>query len=507
MKKIFGALSLLGLGLVSLAACGEENSTPVEHLEKISIWVSSQNGTAELTRKQVSRFMEKESIQAEVEVSGMSEAQTAETLLTDLSAGADIYCFTQNQLARLLASDAIMKIPNDFTEDVMTRNDEQSVEAATLGETLYAFPLSSFHGYVMYYDKSIITDPSDMTKIIQECEAKDRKISFKVTDSYYSYSYFKAAGCTTSWEADDNGNFISYHDDYNSNEGLVATKGLYELMSSKAWINSDTSADFGAASKSAVVVTNYYGDDIAKQNLGENYGVAELPYFTVDGNKYHLASFNSANLMGIKPQHSKKRAEILSKIANYLTGFDCQKERIYQLQWAPTNKNVKMMDYGSVAENAYKAQSAYATNEKEVLGSWWLAASNISFDIQKSLGNEESLKECLVKYEAALRKLYAPSGYVLMGSWNEWNNADYHYVLVNEAKGIYSWTLKNVKAGDKGQITKANQNDSDKGYNEITSGADLVTNQSGNCFGFIEAGNYKVTYNETEKSISIEKVE
>ena len=66
---------------------------------------------------------------------------------------------------------------------------------------------------------------------------------------------------------------------------------------------------------------------------------------------------------------------------------------------------------------------------------------------------------------------------------------------------------KNVKAGDKGQITKANQNDSDKGYNEITSGADLVTNQSGNCFGFIEAGNYKVTFNETEKSISIEKVE
>ena len=68
MKKVFGALSLLGLGLVSLAACGEENSTPVENLEKISIWVSSQNGTAELTRKQVSRFMEKESIQAEVEV-------------------------------------------------------------------------------------------------------------------------------------------------------------------------------------------------------------------------------------------------------------------------------------------------------------------------------------------------------------------------------------------------------------------------------------------------------
>lgn len=274
-----------------------------------------------------------------------------------------------------------------------------------------------------------------------------------------------------------------------------------------SFIDSSWCFNWWKTCKSAVVVTNYYGDDIAKQNLGENYGVAELPYFTVDGNKYHLASFNSANLMGIKPQHSKKRAEILSKIANYLTGFDCQKERIYQLQWAPTNKNVKMMDYGSIAENAYKAQSAYATNEKEVLGSWWLAASNISFDIQNSLGNEESLKECLVKYEAALRKLYAPSGYVLMGSWNEWNNADYHYVLVNEAKGIYSWTLKNVKAGDKGQITKANQNDSDKGYNEITSGADLVTNQSGNCFCFIEAGNYKVTYNETEKSISIEKVE
>lgn len=507
MKKIFGALSLVSLGMITLAACGEENNTPVEQLDKITIWVSPQSGTAELTRKQVSRFMEKESIKAEVVVSIVSEDKAADTLLTDLSVGADIYCFTQNQLARLLASDAIMKIPNEFTEDVMTRNDEQSVDAATLGETLYAFPLSSFHGYVMYYDTSIISDPTDMTKIIQDCEAKNRKISFKLTDAYYSYSYFKAAGCTTSWEADDNGDFISYHDDYNSKEGLIAAKGLYEVMSSSAWINSDTSAEFSAASKSAVVITNYYGDDIAKQTLGENYGVAELPYFTVDGNKYHLASFNSANLMGIKPQHSKKRAETLCNIANYLTGFDCQKERIYQLQWAPTNKNVKMMDYGSIAENAYKAQSAYATNEKEVLGAWWLAASNVSFDIQKSLGQEDALKDALVNYEAVLRKLYAPLGYVLMGSWNEWNNQDYHYILVKEAKGIYSWTLNNVKAGDKGQITKANQNDIDKGYNEIISGADLVTKQSGNCFGFIEAGNYKITYNETEKSISIQKIE
>ena len=149
----------------------------------------------------------------------------------------------------------------------------------------------------------------------------------------------------------------------------------------------------------------------------------------------------------------------------------------------------------------YGAYSDYGYKDGDILTFPFVKSTEVLYY------NKDALKDALVNYEAVLRKLYAPLGYVLMGSWNEWNNQDYHYILVKEAKGIYSWTLNNVKAGDKGQITKANQNDSDKGYNEIISGADLVTNQSGNCFGFIEAGNYKITYNETEKSISIQKIE
>lgn len=93
-----------------------------------------------------------------------------------------------------------------------------------------------------------------------------------------------------------------------------------------------------------------------------------------------------------------------------------------------------------------------------------------------------------------------------MGNWNSWDNSDYAYVMVKEDEGLYSWTLKNMVAGDKGRITTVGNNDKDKGYNEITEGKDLVTEQTGDAFAFASDGTFKVFYNAKDNTVQIQKL-
>ena len=51
---------------------------------------------------------------------------------------------------------------------VTAENDAGSVAAATLGDVMYAYPLTSDNGYFLYYDKSVVTDPNTLETIIAD---------------------------------------------------------------------------------------------------------------------------------------------------------------------------------------------------------------------------------------------------------------------------------------------------------------------------------------------------
>ena len=142
----------------------------------ITVWVAE--NAVDLTKKQIEDFnaSNEDGIIFNAAVEAVSEADAATQMITDVEAGGDIYCFAQDQFARLVQAGALAKLGAKAAEMVQTNNDAGTVAAATSGDMLYAYPLTADNGYFMYYDKSVIPeeDLDSLEKLIADCEAAQK---------------------------------------------------------------------------------------------------------------------------------------------------------------------------------------------------------------------------------------------------------------------------------------------------------------------------------------------
>ena len=372
--------------------------------ERVNIWVSEFPGSVELAKAQIAEFLALNpdvDVKYEFVVSGVTEVDAASRVLADVAQAPDIYCFAQDQLARLVQADALAKPGVQATANVKAANDSISVSAASIADTLYAYPLTSDNGYYMYYDTSVITNPDDLAQIVADCEAAGKYICYELENAWYTASFFMATGCVNNWTMNENGKFTSVEDTYNSEAGIAAMKGMQIVTKSDYYVNA--SYDFYNA---GIVVTGIWNANTAEEVLGENFAVTDLPSFTVDGESYHLASFSGNKLMGVKPQADAEKVAMLHKLAQYLTNTECQLERYEELQWGPSNLEAQASDV--VKSNPHFAalalQNQYAVPQGYIHGGWW--------DVAKLLGCEsrnavtvEDLWLALDTYEATVEGL------------------------------------------------------------------------------------------------------
>jgi Maltose-binding periplasmic proteins/domains len=231
MKKF---LALLLAAIMVLSVCAVSFAELAGSYD-ITIWVAE--NAVELTKQQIADFNDtnEDGITFNATIEAVSEADAATQMITDVEAGGDIYCFAQDQFARLVQAGALAKLGVKAGEAVAAANDAGTVAAATSGDTLYAYPLTSDNGYFLYYDKSIIPDEDvdSLEKLIADCEAAQKFFAFEQqTSAWYLAAFFFATGCKSEWVTDDSGAFISVTDTFNSPEGLIAVKGMKKLVDS-----------------------------------------------------------------------------------------------------------------------------------------------------------------------------------------------------------------------------------------------------------------------------------
>lgn len=504
MKKL---VSLFLALVMVLSVCSFAGATSLEGTYDVTIWVGEK--AVDLTKKQVEDFNASNQLGIVVNatVEAVSEAESATQMVTDVEAGADLYCFAQDQFARLVQAGALAQLGAGASEFVKTNNDAGTVAAATSGEAIFAYPLTADNGYFMYYDKSVIPeeDIDSLEKLIADCEAAGKNFSFEMqTSAWYLASFFFGTGCVSEWVTDDDGKFVSVHDTFNSPAGLIAVKGMKKLVDSPIHVSSSSGSDF--ASGSAIVVTGTWDYDTVSQILGENFGVADLPSFEVDGKEYHLGSFNGCKLMGVKPQTDAVKGAAIHQLAQYLTGEKAQMERFETLGWGPSN----LADQASEAVqnnatlSALIAQNAYSVPQGQIHGSWWDLAKVIGDDV-KNAADDAGLQAALTNYEEKMAALFNldSSALLFVGAWNGWNNAD-------EADTYYvkNGTLTlDVPESDYmgGRIVNPGDWGTDLGFAQVTEGADLIldlgADNPDNNIVFAEAGNYTLTLNGSEISI------
>ena len=484
------------------------NDKPLAGTYDIKVWVAE--NIVELTKSQIAAFNENNDqgivINATVEPVGEGDAATAMT--NDVEAGADLFGFAQDQAARLITAGALQQLGAGASEWVKTNNDADAIVAASAGDAVYAYPMTSDNGYFMYYDKSVISeeDIGSLEALIAACEEAGRNFSYEVENGWYIPSFFFATGCVSEWQMDEEGKkFISVNDNFNSEAGIIAATALQKLVTSSVFVNSSQTADFSAAVPSAIVISGTWNYNNAKEQLGENFGVAIMPSFEVDGKTYQLSGFKGCKLMGIKPQTDAVRAAALNQLAQYLTGYDCQMERLTNVGWGPSNLQAQETEEFKNAPHlvAMYAQKAFARPQGQIHGSWW----DISAKIAKSIKEGTDIETALATYQAEMEALFTMSDEVLK-AWTVigaigGTNWDTDLAMTKQEDGTWkSDEAYEIAEGVEFKVRQGKSWDNNFGMNDDGTAANNGPNVTLAKLG-VAAGKYFIVFDEASGLISV----
>ena len=371
MKK-FLALVLCMIMAVSMVGAASAEGFSGE----IKIWVAE--ATVEFTKAQVEAFKAANPDYANmtVVVEPVGEGDAASNMLTDVEAGADIFGFAQDQLARLVAAGALIDVAPENADIVTATNDAGSVSAVKMGDVMYAYPMTSDNGYFMYYDKSVVTDPTNLEAVLADCEKAGKNFYMEINSGWYQTAFFFGAGCTLTYSTDDAGNIVAMDCDYASENGVKALKSMIKLAKSPAHVNGSSASN---ATNLGAIVDGTWDAAVVKEMLGENYAAVKLP--TVDG--YQLGGFGGFKMLGVKPQTDEAKLAACDALALYLTSGEVQAARFDAVGWGPSNLEAQQSEgvKADIALSALASQLQYCIGQGQYPGDYWTLATALGDDI------------------------------------------------------------------------------------------------------------------------------
>ena len=367
MKKLLTLVLTLALALTLCCPALAESFDG-----DIKIWVA--DAAVDFTNEQIDAFKAEypEYADMKVNIEAVGEGDAAGKVITDVEAAADIFGFAQDQLARLVAAGAVEVVEEGNAEVVRAENDAGAVSAVTLGDEMFAYPLTSDNGYFLYYDKSVVTDPSTLESILADCEAAGKSFYFEINSGWYQTAFFFGAGCMLTYDSDNEGNLVKCNVDYASENGLKAFKSMIKLAQSPAFMNGSSISN---ATNVAAIVDGTWDATAAKELFGDNYAACKLP--TVDG--YQLSGFGGFKMLGVKPQTDEAKLAACDALAAYLSSGPVQQARYEALGWGPSNLEAQQSDAvkSDIALSALAEQLAFTVPQGQYPGDYWSLATGL----------------------------------------------------------------------------------------------------------------------------------
>lgn len=425
-KLLAGMLSLSMLATMGLSGCGSKTedgtttsanggSAPSATGGKTNITVWAPEEISALTKEKLDAWLAGQadySAKYTITVSAMGESEATTQMLTDVEAGADVYSFAQDQLARLVTAGALSAPGGTFAENIRNNNDAGSVGAATLDGKIYAYPETSDNGFFLYYDKSVVTDPSTLEGILEQCKAAGKKLYMDIQSGWYNAAFFFATGADCYYEYDTEGNVTGAVCDYNSDKGLTALKAMV-AMASHPNFSQSTGSDAALfdpnGGTAGAIVSGTWDSSTVAGYLGDNFGASKLPTFTVDGTSYQMSGFGGFKLVGVKPQTDSDKLTFCHIIADYLTGEEMQTARFEANGWGPSNLNVQASEavQSNVALAALADQLRYCPGQGQYPNAFWTLTEAFGTDVNSGKydsATDEELLKALADLEAGIKE-------------------------------------------------------------------------------------------------------
>lgn len=372
------AFLLVSLGLLlGLTACSEQpaptgETTPTRQTVELTVWGAEED--AELLQELTASFQAHYAAEADFQITcqPQSESNCKDALLGGLESGADVFTFADDQVAALAAAGALDPIADPAS--VRNTNLSTAVEAASVGDTLYAYPLTADNGYFLYYNKAYFSeeDVQTMDRLLETAAEAGRLFAMDWSSAWYVYAFFGNTGLELGLNSDGLTNYCTWNSTDGPVSGVDVAQAMLDISASPAFSNR-TDGEFLAGVQDGSVIAGVSGvwNAVAVQEAwGENTGAAKLPTFTCGGQQVQMASFSGCKLIGVNAY--SPYPEWAARLAQWITSEDSQRLRFEQRGQGPANSAAAASSevQRSPAIAALLAQSEFSQLQR-VGGSLW----------------------------------------------------------------------------------------------------------------------------------------
>lgn len=233
MKKRIYLLFLTVLCAASFTGCNaSEKKSPADtQTEQVSLTVWGAEEDAELMNQIIQSFRDHYQGQADFQITFQAQGESAckDALLGGLEEGADVFTFADDQLNALAAAGAVDPIDN--ADEIRSQSLTSAAEAASVGNTLYAYPLTADNGYFLYYNKQFISEEQVKTLdgILEAAAAGGRQFVMDWSSAWYVYSFFGNTGLEIGLNDDGITNYCTWNQTEGDIRGIDVAQAMLRI--------------------------------------------------------------------------------------------------------------------------------------------------------------------------------------------------------------------------------------------------------------------------------------
>ncbi len=401
-RRFLSGLPVVFMLAASLSGCqdgstpSEENETPVSGTVKLTVWGAEED--EELLRQILDEFQDEYRGQADflITYQPQSESHCTDALMADLENGADVFAFADDQLNTLVAAGALDPIEN--ADALRTSNLPEAVSAASVNDTLYAYPLTADNGYFLYYNKQYFSEEDILSwdRMLDIAEKEGKKVSMEWSSGWYVYSLFGNTGLTLGLNDDGITNYCTWNSTEGAIKGIDVAKAMTAMARHSGFLSTDDAGFLEGVQNGTIIagVSGVWNAIAVEEAWGRGFGAAKLPSYTCAGQQVQMSSFSGYKLIGVN-SYSEHR-EWAAKLAEWITNEENQELRFRLRGQGPSNKNAASSEevQSSPAIAALLEQSEFSCLQR-IGGNYWEPVSNFTAEILAGTTSGKSLQEQL----------------------------------------------------------------------------------------------------------------
>lgn len=349
-----------------------DSSAQGQQTVDLTVWGAEED--AELMKQVINGFQEAYQGQADFQITYevQGESSCKDVLLGDLEEGADVFAFADDQVHALAAAGAIEPVADADT--IRAEHLERAVEAASVGDTMYAYPLTADNGYFLYYNKEYFTeeDVASLERILDLAAAHDKLFAMDWSSGWYVYAFFGNTGLEVGLSEDGITNACNWNETDSEITGVEVAQAMLDLAANPGFSNRPDAEFLTGVQDGSVIagVSGVWNAVAVEQAWGENFAASKLPTYRCGGRQVQMASFSGCKLIGVNAY--SEHPQWAAKLAEWMVSKKNQQLRFALRGQGPSNReaaqSAQVQESPAIA--ALLAQSEFSHLQR-VGGKFW----------------------------------------------------------------------------------------------------------------------------------------